>query len=94
MYQEFIAGYPGSYVLSEYFRMWLEWFINKEDIELSQFQQSNLRMEIHVLNSLHSKYTLLLLILVSVVSIEDAFDQDHWDAWSALTQKVEIQIVG
>ncbi|KAK2556406.1 Alpha-enolase [Acropora cervicornis] len=29
-----------------------------------------------------------------VVSIEDAFDQDHWDAWSALTQKVEIQIVG
>lgn len=32
--------------------------------------------------------------MVSVVSIEDAFDQDHWDAWSALTQKVEIQIVG
>lgn len=29
-----------------------------------------------------------------VVSIEDAFDQDHWDAWSALTKKVEIQIVG
>lgn len=43
---------------------------------------------IHSIKNTHHFY------LLSVVSIEDAFDQDHWDAWSALTQKVEIQIVG
>lgn len=29
-----------------------------------------------------------------IVSIEDPFDQDDWESWSALTSKVNIQIVG